>query len=695
MTSHDAVGRLDVVATPSADTLYMQNLLDDSDEVIYFKDLQSRFLRVSLGCALLHRTTQDGLVGLTDHDLFAAVHADAALADEQRIIATGVPMLNKEERERWHDRPDTWVASSKFPLREPDGTIVGTFGISRDITRRVMAEEERRLAGIRLRTVLDSSTDQIAKYDAELRYQYLNPAGEGIRGVLASEVIGKTDREWGMLGEAALAGWESALRRVVETGEPGEIELATPYTDGSTRWFHTRLGPDRDLAGNVVGVLASTRDITTIKAAEHALAHQATHDGLTGLANRALVMERLGVALARMERLPGHLVVLFVDIDRFKDINDTFGHSVGDAVLVEVAHRLTAVARREDMVARLAGDEFVVVCERVPSREHVAEIAARVVETLHVAYDDGTLRMPLSASVGVAVARDSRATASDLLSRADAAMYRAKHGGRNSFRVSEGDTDLLPEAVELEKALDEGQFSLVYQPLLSLADRRVVGFEALLRWDHPERGILAPDQFLAAAERTGVIRSLGAWVLDAACSHLAEWAATTGHWSPDLLMSVNVASGQLTAEDFPEIVRETLLRHGVAPDRLRLEISERTLVGDAAVIAPALQRLSALGVELAVDNFGASVASIARLPRLPVRVVKLDRFTDVDRQREVVAAVVATAHALGMTIVAGGIEDSDQLAELSSLSFDGGQGHLLGSPMPPAEVSRLIAVRPE
>jgi diguanylate cyclase (GGDEF)-like protein/PAS domain S-box-containing protein len=670
------------------DSLYIRNLLDDSDEVIYFKDLSSRFLRVSLGCARLHRRTQEELVGLTDHDLFAPAHADAARRDEQRIIATGQPMLNHEERERWHDREDTWVASSKFPLRAPDGTIVGTFGISRDITRRVKAEEERRLASSQLRAVLDGSTDRIAKYDAELRYQYLNPAGEKAYGVPAAEVIGTTDRERGMPDDV-LPDWEAALRRVIDSGEPGEIEYSTTDEDGSSRWFNARLGPDRDLAGAVVGVLASTRDITALKAAEHALAHQATHDALTGLANRTLVDARLESALARMERRGGFIAVLFVDVDRLKDINDTYGHGVGDAVLREVGHRLSMVARREDLVARLSGDEFLIICERVPDREVVSDLAARVVQVLAAEYDDGSRLLSLSASVGVAIARDPRTLPSDLLSMADAAMYRAKHGGRNSFRISEDDIDLLPEALDLEQALEAGQFFLVYQPLLSLADRQVVGFEALVRWRHPERGALTPDQFLAAAERTGVIRRLGAWVVDSACAQLATWASASG-WNPSIFMSVNVSAEQLTAPDFPELVAASLERHGVRAERLRLEIGEQTLVGSAAAIAPVVGRLAALGVELAVDNFGASVASIARLPRLPVRVVKLDRFTDVERQGEVVAAVVATAHALGMTVVAGGIEDSDQLERLSSLSFDGGQGHLLGSPMEAGDASRLL-----
>lgn len=691
------------------DEVCIRNLLDASNEVIYFKDLQSRFIRVSLGYGQLHRMTKEKIAGLTDFDLFDRVHAEEAYADEQRIIATGEPMLNHEERERWHDRPDSWVASSKFPLREVDGTIIGTFGISRDVTQRVLLEQEMvRIAKAseeanaelsrvesQLRAVLNGSTDAIAQYDRELRYRYINPAGERLRGVPLADLVGRTDRESAMADPPAEV-WEAALQRVLDTGEPGELEYSTIGPGGEEGWFHATLSPENDADGAAIGVLTSTRDITANKAAERALAHQAMHDSLTGLPNRYLLMDRLSRALVRMERAPGRVVLYFVDIDHFKSINDTYGHDAGDRVLVELARRLSSVARREDTVARLGGDEFVVLCDRITTDEHVREVAGRLVRTLAEPFQDGDARVQLSASVGAAVADDTTVNAADLLHNADAAMYRVKQGGRNHFRIfdpdAEHETDgQLQFEADLQRAVTNDELRLVYQPLLSLADQRVLGFEALLRWEHPDRGTLRPLEFLAVAERIGLMGPIGAWVLDTACARLAAWSAQRGAGAEPLSMAVNVSGGQLRAAGFAGLVAEALRTHGLEAGHLRLEISERALMGDSPELAAVLNELSGLGVQLAVDDFGATVNSLARLPQIPVSVVKLERFTDVTRQRGLVAAVIATAHGLGMSVVGGGIEDAAQLAELVALACDDGQGFLLGRPLDELVVERLLA----
>ena len=420
------------------DAVFIRALLDGADEVIYFKDLDSRFLRVSLGCAQLHRRTQEEMVGLTDADLFDHEHAGSARADELRIIETGQPMLDNVERERWHDRPDSWVSSSKFPLRDETGRIIGTFGISRDITWRVTAELEVRRVGAQLRSVLDGSTDEIIGYDADLRFRYLNPAAERALGVTAADVQGRRDRDIGPPSDL-LDRWEPALRATLASGETGEIEFERAHPDGSSTWFHTTFSPDLGIDGTPVGVLASTRDITTLKVAEAALAHQATHDPLTGLANRWLVLDRLHGALARAARAPGRLALFFVDLDHFKAVNDSRGHKVGDGVLVEVARRLQSVARSEDTVGRLAGDEFVVICERVPDEACVTEIARRVVSTLAAPYEVTGATVRVSASVGVALAEDGSIDSSALLARADGAMYEVKRQGRNGFRIASRD----------------------------------------------------------------------------------------------------------------------------------------------------------------------------------------------------------------------------------------------------------------
>jgi diguanylate cyclase (GGDEF)-like protein/PAS domain S-box-containing protein len=402
-------------------------------------------------CARLTGRTPDEMLGLSDFELdpIDRAHGSELLADEQRIIATGEPMIAKEEIDRLPSRSHTWVETSKFPLRDSEGTIIGTFGISHEVTRWELAEQKivrmakeaadahtelMRVEG-QLRAVLNGSTDVIAKYDRGLRYQYINPAGERSRGLTLDQLIGRTDRETGMT-ESSLQVYEPALNRVLETGERGDVEFCVPNgPDRQDEWFNIVLSPDHDTTGAVVGVLTSMRDITEVKRAELALAHQAMHDSLTGLANRHLLTDRLNQALMRMERFPSSLVLFFIDLDYFKVVNDTHGHAVGDRVLVDVARRLEQAVRREDTVARFGGDEFIVLCDRVITNDEVYEIADRFVRTLAIPFARGTETVRMSASVGVVVTDDPQAGTSELLHRADSAMYRAKEGGRSRFEI--------------------------------------------------------------------------------------------------------------------------------------------------------------------------------------------------------------------------------------------------------------------
>lgn len=686
-----------------------RNLLEHSDEVIYFKDLDSRFLVVSAGCAALHRMTPEQMVGLSDFDLFEPAHAHIAYADEQRVIATGVPMVDQAERERWADRPDSWVSSSKFPLRAPDGSIIGTFGISRNVTRLVVAEQEAarnvraaeaanaelRRVEAQLRAVLNGTTDAIARYDADLRYRYLNPAGERVRGLTLDRLLGRTDREAGM-AEPDVGAWETALRRVLASGEPDDLDYAGRSAAGEEAFFHTRLAPDRDADGAVVGVLTSTRDVTELKRAEQALARQAMHDSVTGLANRYLLTDRVTQALVRMERYPSRIALYFIDLDHFKHVNDSYGHDVGDSVLVAVAERLRRLARKQDTVARLGGDEFVVLCDRVVTDEDARDIAGRVVAALAEPVVVGSRRIPLSASVGAVLTDDPATSPSHLLRGADAAMYRAKQEGRNRFTVFDPE-ELEPVEesavleLELREALEDGHLRLLFQPLLSLSDQRLLGFEALLRWDHPTRGTLTPGDFLAAAEAAGLMGAVGAWVLDAACAQLAAWDPRRPEGSARLTMAVNLSGRQLREPGLVDLVREVLGRYGLEPAQLSLELTERALVHEGPAAHDTLEELARLGVRLAVDDFGTTYSSLARLPHFPVSVVKLDQLAGAPWQRGMVAAVIAMAHGLGMSVVGEGIETPDQLDELVDLACDDGQGYLLSRPLAREEVDALLA----
>lgn len=442
----------------SLDRVFMHNLLDDSQEVIYFKDLESRFIRVSAGCAALHLRAPADMIGLTDHDLFRHDHADQARADELQVITTGVPLLDLRERETWPDRDDSWVSSSKFPLRDMTGTIVGTFGISRDITPRVRAEQEReratealRVAHARttrleaqLRAVLDGSRDPILAYDSDLRCQYLNPAAADLRERDAAELLGRTDREAGESDEWVRA-WEPVLREVLAGSGPALVEVPREV-DGELRWYQASLTPDTDPQGQVIGVQASLREITEMKRVGQALAHQATHCPLTGLANRYLLLDRAERALARLERRPATVVLLFIDLDGFKPVNDTYGHAVGDLLLVEAARRVQLVARRTDTAARLGGDEFVLLCESTDGEEHARPIAERIVQALSAPYTlsrpggpagGGPVQVSVSASVGIALTTNPAMTSERLLGLADAAMYLAKADGGAAYRFAD------------------------------------------------------------------------------------------------------------------------------------------------------------------------------------------------------------------------------------------------------------------
>ena len=441
----------------SLDALFMQNVLAQADEVVYFKDRDSRFLRVSAACARLHQRSEAQIVGLTDHDLFHHDHADKARADELEIMRTGVPMLDMLEREMWPDRGVTWASSSKFPLRDPSGTIIGTFGISRDLTVRVRAEEEVREAQARtsklesqLRALLDGSRDPIFALDTDLRFQYLNPAAAVYVGLPALAAIGRTLREVGVSAEQ-LAEWEPILRGVLAGNGPTSLELSRGTGDAE-RWYDVALTPDVGPEDAIVGVQVALREITEMKRAGLVAAHRATHCPVTGLANRYLLMDRAEHALARLERRASPVVLLFIDLDGFKPVNDTYGHAAGDVLLAEAGRRIAAVARRTDTAARLGGDEFVLLCESVDSDEVARSIADRVVEALNAPYvlpGGATFRsgaagtaptVDVTASVGVALTQDPAMALDRLLGLADAAMYVAKQAGGGMYHFADRET---------------------------------------------------------------------------------------------------------------------------------------------------------------------------------------------------------------------------------------------------------------
>ncbi|MCW2707250.1 MAG: diguanylate cyclase [Frankiales bacterium] len=451
--------------------------------------------------------------------------------------------------------------------------------------------------------------------------------------------------------------------------------------------------------GNADGaVLLHMVDVTSQVEAEQLLRHRALHDSLTGLANRDLLVDRITQTLSQARRSGRLVAVLFVDIDRFKSVNDRYGHEAGDMVLQQAADRLSSLLRQGDTAARVGGDEFVLVSGALPDPDEALEIAERVRRSFEPPFELNGLSVHLTASVGVVITNRGAPDAAELLRDADFAMYQAKQSGRQRIEVF--DARLHQEAARrmdteqrLGHALEHSELRLVYQPLVDIETGRLEGVEALLRWQHPELGLLPPAEFLEVAEDSGLIVPIGAWVLEEACRQLAEWDSTD---QGSVTMSVNVSPRQLGHTDFADVVHGALARTGADPTHLIVEITEQTFLETTVAVSDDLQMLHKLGIRLSVDDFGTGYSSLVSLKRFPVSHLKVDRdFVDGLGHRAddtaIVAAILRLAQELGLTSVAEGIETEEQLALVRGYGCRLAQGFLVGRPASAEQLKGLLA----
>jgi diguanylate cyclase (GGDEF)-like protein/PAS domain S-box-containing protein len=496
----------------------------------------------------------------------------------------------------------------------------------------------------------------------------------------------------------------STVDRSLQTLEPFDFAHRCVLPDGTIRWLQCR-GRVRSVDGRPVRMMGAAQDVTSQREAAEALSQLALHDPLTALPNRSLFMDRLAQALCRLDRRDRVLAVLFVDLDRFKAINDRFGHAAGDETLLAVGDRLREVLRPHDTVARLGGDEFVVLCEDLEDDKAAMRVAERVLTALERPILCGDHAVVSSASIGIALTRRSDTTPDALLRDADMAMYRAKETGRNRVEVFDNSARLRSQArvqtaEELRLGVDSGQLRVVYQPIVHLGQATPAGVEALVRWQHPRRGLLAPAEFIDVAEDTGLVVPLGAWVLRQACRDLTEVldrGAAGG--ASELVMSVNLSARQLTTPGLLPMVDRILSDFDLAPSRLCFEITESVLMDDVDLAIPVLSKLRDLGVRLAIDDFGTGYSSLGYLRRFPVDIVKLDRafvagLGSDSAADAITAAVINLGHALGLSVIAEGVENEDQLTVLRALRCDRAQGYLWSAPQAAARLAEWIAAKP-
>jgi diguanylate cyclase (GGDEF)-like protein/PAS domain S-box-containing protein len=549
------------------------------------------------------------------------------------------------------------------------------------------------------RIAFDSGLSGMSLVGADGHFIRVNSALCDITGYTEQELLARTFQS--LTHPDDLAKDLDQLGALVDgTVDVYETEKRYVHRDGHEIWVKIGVTAVRDAEGGIRYFITQTHDVTTRRQFENELAHRALHDPLTSLPNRALFLDRVVHALVRQRRHSGAIAILFVDLDRFKLVNDGMGHAVGDVVLLEAGRRLCEAARAEDTVARFGGDEFTILCEDADG-DDARRVAERILAAFDRPFEHEGREFHVSASIGVRVNEGATASPDSLLREADIALYAAKEHGSARFEVFDAagvtdDVDRLATEQALRLALRNGELRLHYQPEIGLESRRIVAVEALVRWQHPERGLLAPGDFIPVAEESGLIVPLGEWVLREACAQLAAWQLA-GVVGDDVRVAVNVSARQLSLPDLPQTVAAALASAGLDPGALCLEITESAIIKDSKVALANLEAIKEQGVFLALDDFGVGFSSLSQIRELPpVDVIKVDRSFTAGLGRNnsdgaVVTAVLSLARSLGLTAVAEGVETEGQLELLNGLGCDVAQGFYFARPLPPGEVERLLA----
>jgi diguanylate cyclase (GGDEF)-like protein/PAS domain S-box-containing protein len=607
----------------------------------------------------------------------------------QRAIERAVSAQSFEARVRRFDGSIIWVRFSVRAFRGDGGEILRYEGALEDVTDRRRAEEALRSSEERFRSLVQHASDLISILDAEGIVRYESPSHERFLGVGPEEHAGRNVRDLVHVEDQAVV--EEALRKLI--ADPEEVvtfEYRLRHRDGCWRVLESTAS---NLLGQpaVSGIVLNSRDITDRKQAEEKLLHDALHDELTGLPNRALFMDRLRQSMERSRREPEQLtVVLFLDLDRFKIVNDSLGHLVGDELLIQIADSLAGVLRPADTIARVGGDEFALLLEGGRDVSDAVRVADRIHDRLAEPINLGGHEVYITASIGIAVHTPEYERPEDLLRDADTAMYRAKSQGRachvlfnrvmHRFVMAR-----LQLETDLRRAVERGQLRIHYQPFVNLESGGVAGFEALLRWHHPRRGLLPPDEFLTVAEETGLIVPMGRFVLLEGCRQIRELQRKHPEMGA-LKLSVNLSNKQFFQADLFDQIQEALAASGLEPSCLGLEITEGVIIRHADSAASRFSRLKSMGVQLYLDDFGKGYSSLNYLHRFPMDLLKIDRsfvsrIEEAEGNLAIVKAIVTLAHQLGMEVVAEGIQTAEQRAKLHALGCEYGQGFFLSEPV--------------
>ncbi|MED4584571.1 EAL domain-containing protein [Brevibacillus choshinensis] len=599
-----------------------------------------------------------------------------------------------EIRNKAKDDSLYWVDTTIVPFVNQSGKIYQYVSIRSDITARKQMEEDVLKSEEKYRIIAENTSDIISMINADGDFLYLSPShktlwehdvpDEQIQNLL--EWIAEEDRE--------IMGY--AIRYTYSTGKGYMAECRIKTKRETPIWTESKINPIIDEEGNVSSLILVTRDITERKQSEETIHHLAYHDALTDLPNRRMYVQQLTKEIMQAKRFQSNMAVLFLDMDRFKDINDSFGHDVGDMLLIEVAKRLQACVQPGDIVARLGGDEFTILLCQLTDSKQAEDVAELIMSQLQKPFELNGHLATISSSIGIAMFPQDGENAEDLLKRADTALYSVKSQGRNGYSLFDPTMEakslerILMEN-ELRKAIEHEQFQVYYQPKMDIGSQILTGMEALVRWVHPELGVISPGKFIPIAEESGMIIELGEWILKEACKQNKKWH-DQGHL---LKVSVNLSARQIFQKDLVEMVTSTLEELELSSEWLELEITESIFVKmeEATVV---LQQLRGAGIHISIDDFGTGYSSFSYIKRLPVDTIKIDAsfIRDIHHNQEsqaIVKAIVTIADSLQMNVIAEGIELDDQVEALQQNGCIHGQGYLFSKPLATEDFEHFLS----
>jgi len=608
--------------------------------------------------------------------------------------------LNIEEPIRRANGEPAWLLTSKVPLTGPNGKVKGVLGIYADITELKNIQNSLRNSESRLRSIIDNTTVPYVLNDHQQNITYVNAAFIKIFGYDLEDIPNLQSwwskacpeeiyREW------VMSTWRAGLAKAKRDGTPLEaLELNIQCKDGSFRTAMVNASPLGGTDGE--SQLIILYDVTEMKLKDKLIWSQANYDALTELPNRRLLQDRLDHSIKQARRSGQALCLLFIDLDRFKNINDSLGHLVGDRLLQAVAERLRTAVRETDTIGRLGGDEFLllVVVEDAADAGHIAQ---KLLAEIGAPYEIDGHSLRITPSIGISMYPKDGTSFEELLKNADIAMYKAKESGRETFHffTPEMNAEVLERLLVengLREALDQEQLILHYQPQLNLETKQVLGVEALVRWQHPELGLISPGRFIPIAEECGLIAPIGEWVLRKACVQNQAWRNAGLLSAP---ISVNLSSRQFSLGNILKVVTDALRDSGLPATHLELEITESVLVQDVDKTLSVLNQLKAAGVHIAVDDFGTGFSSLSYLKRFPLDRLKIDQsfvrdlVSDRDDQA-IAAATINLGHSLGLAVIAEGVETDEQLQILRTLGCHEAQGYLFARPMPARELETYL-----